>query len=148
MTEPVYRVVVVAGLIRGAAGTAEAERFLISQRPAGVHLAAAWELPGGKVEVGEAPEAALRRELREELAIDVEVGQVYAVGQHVYAEGAGAAAKDVILLIYEARLVGGAPEAREVAAFRWVEARELLAVPLPPADAPALARLRRELACS
>lgn len=133
------RIVVVAGLIRGRARTPEAERFLVSRRPAGTHLADWWEFPGGKIELGEPPEHALARELREELGIDVEVGDVYAVGHHVYET------REVLLLVYSCAVVSGQPQCLEVAEFRWVTPAELVALPLPPADEPVVARLRREL---
>jgi 8-oxo-dGTP diphosphatase len=115
-------------------------RFLVSRRPAGTHLADAWEFPGGKVEPGEAPVAALRRELAEELGIEVDVGDVFAVGHHVYAD----AAKEVILLVYRCRWTRGEPQCLEVAAWQWLDVESLLALPMPPADGPVLDRLRRE----
>lgn len=132
------RIVVAAGLIRGRVGSPEAERFLISRRPADTHLAHAWEFPGGKVEPGEAPPAALIREIEEELAVTVEVGDVYAVGHHVYP------VKEVILLVYEARVVAGEPACLGVAEFQWMTPAQVIALPLPPADVPVVERLRRD----
>lgn len=132
------RIVVSAGLIRGRLGSAEADRYLISRRPEGTHLARWWEFPGGKVEPGEAPDATLARELREELGIEVEVGDIFAVGHHVYP------GREVILLVYDARLVAGEPACLEVAEFKWVTAGELVEIPLPPADVPVVDRLERE----
>ncbi|MEZ4472126.1 MAG: 8-oxo-dGTP diphosphatase MutT [bacterium] len=136
------RIVVAAGLIRGRDGSPEASLFLVSRRPAGTHLAHAWEFPGGKVEPGEAPDVALAREIEEELGVRVAVGDVFAVGHHVYPE------KEVILLVYEARLVEGEPRCLEVAEIRWLTAAELVELPLPPADRPVVERLRRELAAA
>lgn len=133
------RILVAAGLVRGGAGSPEADLVLISRRPAGAHLADWWEFPGGKVEPGESPTAALARELHEELGVDVEVGDVYAVGHHVYES------HEVVLLVYACRVVAGEPQCRAVAEFRWVTPAELLTVPLPPADGPVVDRLRREL---
>ena len=132
------RLVVVAGLIRGPEDGPNADRYLISRRPSGTHLAHSWEFPGGKLELGESPEAGLQRELQEELGIEVQVDEVFAVGQHVYGD------KDVLLLVYDARITGGTPTCIEVAAFRWVTAAELVEIPLPPADVPVVDRLRRE----
>jgi len=138
LARAVKRVVVVAGLIRGPVDGPNAHRYLISRRPSGTHLAHSWEFPGGKLELGESPHEGLRRELREELGIEVQVGAVFAVGQHVYGH------KDVLLLVFDARLTAGAPQCLEVAEFRWVTAAELLEIPLPPADRPVVDRLRRE----
>lgn len=132
------RIVVAAGLVRGRQNSAEADRYLISRRPEGTHLAQSWEFPGGKIDPGEPPAQALVRELREELGIEVEVGDIFAVGHHVYPE------REVLLLVYEARVIGGAPACLEVAEFRWVSAAELVKIPLPPADLPVVERLARE----
>ena len=134
----VRRILVVAGLIEGPiAGV-----FLISQRPRGTHLADAWEFPGGKVEAGEPPAEALRRELREELGIDVAVGDPFAIGHHVYPSPG----REVVLMVYRCKWTGGEPRCLGVAAWRWISAAELVVLPLPPADEPVIDRLRRELA--
>jgi len=137
---PTSRVVVAAGLIRAPEGHPAAGRILMSQRLAGAHLAGAWEFPGGKLELGEDPRAALARELREELAIEVAGAEIYAVGHHPYPQ------KDVILLVYECWHVGGDPQALGVAAFEWLTPAEVCALPLPPADEEVVARLRGEVA--
>ncbi|MBU0553638.1 (deoxy)nucleoside triphosphate pyrophosphohydrolase [Myxococcota bacterium] len=134
------RLVVVAGLIQGPQGTPEAARLLISQRDGG-HLDGAWEFPGGKIERGESPEAALARELREELTIEVAVGDIFSVGHHVYPE------HEVLLLVYRCQIVGGQPTRAQVRDLRWVTPRQLLSVPLPPADAPILKRIERDVDC-
>jgi 8-oxo-dGTP diphosphatase len=125
-------IVVVAGVL------IEGGRLLLTQRPAGSHLAGAWELPGGKVEPDEDPRAALARELDEELGVQVEVLQVVDVVFHRYEE------KSVLLLFYEVRRKPGTPEPRalEVAACSWRTAGELLDGDLAPADVPALVRIR------
>jgi 8-oxo-dGTP diphosphatase len=110
----------------------EAGRVLVARRPEGKHLAGLWEFPGGKLEPGETPEAALVREIREELACEAEVGVALAPVTHAYEE------IRVRLLPYLARLrdAGAVPEAREHAELRWVTGAEILALPLPAADAP------------
>ena len=133
-----HRIVVAAGLVRGREGSAEADRYLISRRPEGTHLAQSWEFPGGKIDPGEAPDRALVRELREELGVEVVVGDIFAVGHHVYPE------REVLLLVYDARVVAGEPACLEVAEFRWASAAELTTIPLPPADMPVVERLARE----
>jgi 8-oxo-dGTP diphosphatase len=136
MAEPARdRKLVVAGVIVGADG-----RILISQRRADQSLALLWEFPGGKVEPGEAPVAALVRELREELGIDVEVGRIWDVLFHPYD------AFDLVMLVYGCRLIAGSAEPRavEVAAFAWVAPGELPSWKILPADQVLVERLVRE----
>src|SRR5579864_6910023 len=83
---------------------------LLTQRRAGTHLAGAWELPGGKVDSGEDPREALRRELREELGIEVTVGDIVDVTFHKYEPDHGA----VLLLFFEAARTAGSPEPRAI----------------------------------
>ena len=92
-----------------------------------------WELPGGKVEPGESDQAALARELREELGIEVEVGAFVAEATHSYAHGA------VTLVGYRCMLVAGEPVLRDHDAARWLDAGVLHEVTWAPADLPLLA---------
>ena len=132
------RILVAAGLIRGASDGPEAEKYLLSRRPGGTHLARWWEFPGGKVERGENPRESVRREIKEELGIEVSVGEIYAVGHHVYDE------REVILLVYEAIHSSGRPQCLGVSEFAWLTAEEVIDLELPPADEPVIDRLRRE----
>ncbi len=118
-------------------------RVLLSQRKGGTHLEGAWEFPGGKVEPGEDPKAALARELREELGIDAAVGEIVCVTFHRYDD----ADKAVLLLFYEATLRPGSPEpqALDVAAVTWADASFLEAARFPPADVEVLAKVRARL---
>jgi 8-oxo-dGTP diphosphatase len=118
-------------------------RVLVTRRKAGTHLAGTWELPGGKVQVGEDPREALRRELREELGIDVAVGEIVDVTFHRYDE----AHKAVLLLFFEATRVAGSPEPRaiDVAAFEWAGAEDLDPARFPPADGVVLKKVRARL---
>src|SRR4051812_571287 len=84
-------------LLVAAAVVIEGERVLLTQRKVGTHLAGAWEFPGGKVQAGEDPRAALVRELREELGIASVVGEIMEVTFHRYPE------RSVLLLFYETR---------------------------------------------
>lgn len=120
----------VAALVRDQQG-----KVLVSQRRADQSLPLHWEFPGGKIEPGEAPEAALTREIREELGCQVEVGAIFEVVFHAYESF------DLYMLVYAARIVGGVPEARQVAAVAWVPASELPEMTLPPADYPLARRL-------
>ena len=128
-------VIVVAGLI---SKTAHEPPFLMSRRLPDAHLGGFWEFPGGKLEADETPEVALRRELKEELDIDVEVGEIFAVGHHIYPT------KTILLLVYRAVVVTGEVKCKAVAEFAWLNAECVVGLNLPPADEPVLARLKRE----
>ena len=131
---PRRRTLVVAGLIADDAG-----RVLITQRRADQALPLQWELPGGKVEPGEAPTAALVRELAEELGVAVEVGRVWDVLFHPYP------AFDLVMLVYRCRIQGGAaPRAVEVADLRWVAPEDAVNHDILPADRPLVERLASE----
>lgn len=108
---------------------------LMAQRPAHKHLGGKWEFPGGKVEPGETPEAALHRELQEELGCTVEILRALVPHTHAYAT------VTVQLIPYVTRLLpsSGTPQTHEHAALRWVPAGELLALDLPDADLPIIA---------
>ena len=127
------RKLVVAGLIVG-----EDRRILITQRRADQALPLQWEFPGGKVEPGEAPVAALVRELREEIGVTVEVGRIWEVLFHPYP------AFDLVMLVYMCRIAAGEPRAVEVADLRWVRAQDLPAWDILPADRPLVDRLVAE----
>jgi 8-oxo-dGTP diphosphatase len=130
-------VLVAAGII------IERGRVLLTQRKPGTHLAGLWELPGGKVQPGEDPRGALRRELKEELGIDVAVGEVVDVTFHRYEE----AQKAVLLLFFEAERLAGSdnPRAVDVAAFEWATAQGLEPTRFPAADRAVLNKLRARL---
>ena len=124
------RKLVVAGLIIGDDG-----RVLITQRRADQSLPLQREFPGGKVEPGEAPVAALVRELREEIGVEVAVGRIWDVLFHEYP------AFDLVMLVYACRIVAGEPRAVEVADLRWVLPGELPSWDILPADRPLVQRL-------
>ena len=107
-------------------------RVLVQQRPAGKTMAGLWEFPGGKIEPGETPEAALIRELAEELGIDVEAA---CLAPATFAS----AAQDgnhLLLLLYVCRKWRGIPQALEGGALRWLRPLDLHAIDMPPADRP------------
>ncbi len=113
-------------------------RVLIAQRPEGRAMAGLWEFPGGKVEPGETPEAALIREMREELGIDTSVGCLapFAFASHAYADF------HLLMPLYICRKWLGRPVPREHRALEWVRPLRLRDYPMPPADAPLVAMLR------
>jgi len=135
--DPLATIVVAAGVV------IEEGRVLLTKRKAGTHLEGAWELPGGKVQPGEDPRQALARELREELGIDVRVGDIVEVTFHRYEE----AQKAVLLLFFEAvRLPTSLePRAIDVAAFEWAGAEGLEPERFPPADVAVLKKVRAML---
>ncbi len=129
-------------VVVAAAVIVEGGRVLLTQRKVGTHLAGAWEFPGGKVEAGEDPREALRRELREEIGIEASVGEIVDVTFHRYED----AEKAVLLLFFEAtREAGSEPRAIDVAAVKWAAAGELRAEDFPPADVGVLGKVRRAL---
>jgi 8-oxo-dGTP diphosphatase len=113
-------------------------RVLLAQRPEGKAMAGLWEFPGGKVEPGETPEAALIRELHEELAIDTWASCLAPLtfASHAY-EGF-----HLLMPLFACRKWVGTPEAREHAALKWVRPERLRDYPMPPADLPLIPVLR------
>ena len=109
-----------------AAALIENGRLLLAQRTRPPELAGRWELPGGKVERGESEDAALERELREELGIECSVGA--ALNGDVDLPGG------LVLRTYRAALVSGTPAALEHSALRWVNAETLPTMDLVDAD--------------
>ncbi|HKE16110.1 MAG TPA: (deoxy)nucleoside triphosphate pyrophosphohydrolase [Kofleriaceae bacterium] len=114
-------------------------RVLLTRRRPDQPLPDQWELPGGKIEPGEAPVEALVRELVEELGARVEVGPIWDVLHHRYPDGA------VLMLVYACRLLPGeSPRCIEVADLAWVTPAELDRYDVLAADRPLLDRLRDE----
>ena len=113
-------------------------RVLIARRPEGKEMAGLWEFPGGKVEPGETPEAALIREVREELGIDTAESCLapFTFASHAYADF------HLLMPLYICRKWLGEPAPREHAAIKWVRPMRLGGYPMPPADAPLVAMLR------
>ena len=103
-------------------------RVLLTRRIEGQHLAGLWEFPGGKLEDGESPEAAVVRECREECGIEVQVEGILDVTHHRYPE------KEVLLLFYRCSLLSGEVQHLQVADHAWVSPAALGDYPLPKAD--------------
>lgn len=114
-------------------------RFLVTRRPAGVHLAGLWEFPGGKIDPSESHADALRRELREELGVDAEVGDLMLSTQHTYPE------KTVALHFYRCS-VAGEPRPLLKQEMRWVGRDEMRTLAFPAADATLIALLTQTAA--
>jgi 8-oxo-dGTP diphosphatase len=113
-------------------------RVLLAQRPAGKSMAGLWEFPGGKVEPGETPEAALIRELHEELGIDTQASCLAPLtfASHGYPDF------HLLMPLYACRRWQGTPQAKEGQTLAWVRARDLRTYPMPPADLPLIPILR------
>jgi 8-oxo-dGTP diphosphatase len=125
------------GVIEVVAAVIEREgRILIARRPAALHLGGLWEFPGGKRQPGETPEAALVREIREELDAAVTVGELLDDVEWTYPE------KTVRLLFFRCAL-DDEPRAAEGQEIAWVAPADLDRYEFPPADGGLVARLRR-----
>jgi 8-oxo-dGTP diphosphatase len=110
-------------------------RYLITQRRPTAVLPLMWEFPGGRVEGTETDAAALHREVRHRLDVDVSVGQLISFVSHPYDRYV------VDLYLYECRLVQGEPVARNVHAFRWATSAEFDQYPFTPADEASMNKL-------
>lgn len=117
-------------------------RVLLAQRPPGKSMAGLWEFPGGKVEAGETPEAALIRELREELGIETEASCLAPLTFASHAYGPDDGGFHLLMPLFACRRWAGTPVAREGQRLAWARARELRNYPMPPADLPLVPILR------
>ena len=113
-------------------------RVLIAQRPEGKSMAGLWEFPGGKVDPGETPEAALIRELQEELGIDTRESCLAPLtfASHAYEDF------HLMMPLYACRTWQGDPTPREGQQLAWVRPVRMGDYPMPPADIPLIAMLR------
>ena len=113
-------------------------RILLAQRPEGKSMAGLWEFPGGKVEPGETPEAALIRELHEELGIDTWASCLAPLtfASHTYDDF------HLLMPLFACRKWEGTPRPNEGQTLKWAPVAELKNYPMPPADIPLIAMLR------
>lgn len=113
-------------------------RVLLAQRPEGKSMAGLWEFPGGKVELDETPEAALVRELHEELGIETWQSCLAPLtfASHSYENF------HLLMPLFACRKWGGIVQPRENQALKWVRAGDLSSYPMPPADVPLIPILR------
>jgi 8-oxo-dGTP diphosphatase len=111
-------------------------KLLITQRLANSHLGGLWEFPGGKREADETFEECLAREIREELGIEISVGELFAEISHDYPE------KSVHLKFFLCKMLRGEPQALDCAAFKWIGKTELTGCKFPAADAQLLEKLK------
>ena len=131
MTKPVILV--------AAVGLVDTDgRVLLAQRPPGKKMAGLWEFPGGKVEPGETPEAALIREMHEELGLDIKEACLapFTFASHAYDDF------HLLMPLYLCRRWQGTPTPHEGQVLKWVRPNEMKDYPMPPADVPLVAMLR------
>lgn len=124
--------VAIAVVVRG-------EQVLVARRTADSHLAGLWEFPGGKVEGDETPPVAARREVREEVGLELEQIDEFLSYEYAYED------RRVRLTFFWCSDFGGVARGRQGQELRWVVLPELEALPTPPANEPVLVELRTRL---
>nr|WP_247743745.1 8-oxo-dGTP diphosphatase MutT [Shimia sp. R9_3] len=131
---PVVKTVLVAAVVLIDADG----RILLAQRPEGKSMAGLWEFPGGKVEPGETPEAALIRELQEELGIDTWASCLAPLtfASHSYDDF------HLLMPLFACRKWEGIPQAKEGQTLKWVASKNLRDYEMPPADIPLIPMIR------
>ena len=123
---------VTAAVIGGPDG-----RILVCSRPAGKHMAGKWEFPGGKIEPGETAEACIRREIREELGMEIAVGSVFTVMEHDYGV-------KYVRVTFFLTVSDDAPSAKDRQGFRWVTPEDMESVDFLDADRPVSAEIQKK----
>lgn len=129
-------IIVAAGALVDSAG-----KILVQRRPQGGILPGLWEFPGGKLEPNETAEAALIRELHEELGIHIDPADVQPLS---FTTAETAAGTPLLLLLFRISRWEGDPRALHADAVAWHTPHQLRSIPMPPADVPLVAALMRE----
>jgi 8-oxo-dGTP diphosphatase len=124
-----------------AAALVEEKRVLLQQRPPGLSMPGLWEFPGGKLEADETPEAALLRELREELGIVAFQTDLMPIAF----ASAELGDRHLLLLLYTLSKWSGEPRPLHASGLKWARPSEMLLLPMPPADRPLVRLLERLL---
>ena len=119
-------------MVVAAALVDEAGQVLLQQRSPGRQMAGLWEFPGGKVEPGERPEAALIRELHEELGIEVAESDLSPIAFASDELGS----RHLLLLLYQCRIWSGTPQPLDSSGLQWRRPHEMAELAMPPADLP------------
>ncbi len=114
-------------------------KVLVGQRPEGGSLAKTWEFPGGKIELDESPEEALARELKEELGIEAEIGELKFAASHTYGK------TGILFLFFEVKFWKGQIKTQQHLDLRWVSPKELSQLELPEANSKFLKRIMEVL---
>ncbi|MBF0154377.1 MAG: (deoxy)nucleoside triphosphate pyrophosphohydrolase [Magnetococcales bacterium] len=121
---------VCAALLRDAGG-----RVLLTRRRPGTHMGSCWEFPGGKWQPGESPEAALVREIHEEVGLTVVAPEPWTFVSHPYDDF------HLLMPVFLCRRWSGEPQPLDVADWGWFRVEEMLNLPFPPADWPLVEKL-------
>lgn len=120
---------VVAGFLR------KGDQVLLGQRPENNSLPGQWEFPGGKIELGESPEEALKRELNEELGIEAQIGALRLAVTHSFGD------VGIVILFYDVQYWKGEPKPQHHLQIEWVYPSELKTKPIPEANKKILDKL-------
>lgn len=128
-------------LVAAAALVDRKKRVLVAKRPEGKSMAGLWEFPGGKIEIGEVPEYALMRELREELGIETRPCGMFPVAfaSHNYTDF------HLIMPVFAIRVWSGEPTPKEGQELQWLPVQELYNLPMPDADKPLIPQIESSL---
>ena len=124
---------VAAGFLR------RGSQILVGQRPENHSLAGQWEFPGGKIESGESPEAALARELSEELGVEAEIGELKFSCTHSYGD------VNILILFFEVLYWKGDPKPKHHLMLEWIEPQDLGTRNIPEANRKMLDRIYKAL---